>query len=391
MVIYGDKYAVLTFNGSHQKYIYKEIDIEKITLGNAKFKHLIDYFSYIAAVKDKTKNDIPPILEGEIQRMPLRIESALYAYFSRESRSYKDSEALLFPFGLNLSQIQAVQSAFSSQISVIEGPPGTGKTQTILNLITNLVMKGKNAAIVSSNNSAVANVREKMEKAGYDFLLASLGNQDNQKKFFEQLPELPQTIDEWKIENERESELLKSVLSEIESIKELLNLQNRQAVIKQQIKDLETERKYYKQHFDSLETMKPKLLPFYKFNNSKILNFMADEVLNNNNRMNFFKKTRYFFYYGLYDFKQLGDSLNKEKMLTQLQYQFYNQKLNELKNELDKINQTLHAKNFDELSNQIQNYSSLIFKNYIHNKQKGVKKENFEHKTYKMQSILIDL
>ncbi|WP_223251850.1 AAA domain-containing protein [Bacillus atrophaeus] len=114
--------------------------------------------------------------------MPLRIESALYAYFSKESRSYKDSEALLFPFGLNLSQIQAVQSAFSSQISVIEGPPGTGKTQTILNLITNLVMKGKNAAIVSSNNSAVANVREKMEKAGYDFLLASLGNQDNQKK-----------------------------------------------------------------------------------------------------------------------------------------------------------------------------------------------------------------
>ncbi|MED1017216.1 AAA domain-containing protein [Bacillus atrophaeus] len=382
-IIYGDKYAVLTFNGSNKKYIYKEIDIEKITLGNAKFKHLIDYFSYIAAVKDKTKNDIPPILEGEIQRMPLRIESALYAYFSKESRSYKDSETLLFPFGLNLSQIQAVQSAFSSQISVIEGPPGTGKTQTILNLITNLVMKGKNAAIVSSNNSAVANVREKMEKAGYDFLLASLGNQDNQKKFFEQLPELPQTIDEWKIENERESELLKSVLSEIESIKELLNLQNRQAVIKQQIKDLETERKYYKQHFESLETMKPKLLPFYKFNNSKILNFMADEVLNNNNRMNFFKKTRYFFYYGLYDFKQLGDSLNKEKMLTQLQYQFYNQKLNELKNELDKINQTLHAKNFDELSNQIQNYSSLIFKNYIHNKQKGVKKENFEHKTYK--------
>ncbi len=264
--IYGDKYAVLIFSGNDQKYIYKEKDIEKITLGNAKFKQLLDYFRHVAAVKDKTKNDIPPILEGEIQRMPLRIDSALYAYFSKESRLHKDSETLLFPFGLNLSQIQAVQSAFSSQISVIEGPPGTGKTQTILNLITNIVMKGKNAAIVSSNNAAVANVREKMVKAGYDFLLASLGSQDNQKKFFEQLPELPLNIAEWKIENDRESELLKSVLSDVGSIKELLKLKNRQAVIKQKIKDLETEKKYYKQHFESLETMKPKLLPFYKFN-----------------------------------------------------------------------------------------------------------------------------
>lgn len=383
VIIYGDKYAVLNFSGNDQKYIYKEKDIEKITLGNAKFKHLLDYFGYIAAVKDKTQNDIPPILEGEIQRMPLRIESALYAYFSKESRAYKDSETLLFPFGLNLSQIRAVQSAFSSQISVIEGPPGTGKTQTILNIITNLVMKGKNAAIVSSNNSAVANVREKMEKAGYDFLLASLGSQGNQKKFFEQLPEFPQNIAEWKIENERESELLKSLLNDVESIKELLKLQNRQAVIKQQIKDLETEKKYYKQHFDSLETMKPKLLPFYKFNNSKILNFMVDEVLNKQNRMNFFKKTKYLFYYGLYDFKQIGDSLNKEKMLSQLQYQFYKQKLTELNTELSKINQMLHAKNFDELSNRIQNYSTLIFKNYIHNKQRAVKKEIFEHKKYK--------
>lgn len=45
-------------------------------------------------------------------------------------------------------------------ISVIEGPPGTGKTQTILNIIANIVMEGKNVAIVSNNNSATRNVLE---------------------------------------------------------------------------------------------------------------------------------------------------------------------------------------------------------------------------------------
>lgn len=110
---------------------------------------------------------------------------------------------------------------------------------------------------------------------------------------------------------------------------------------------------------------------------------MADEVLNKQKRMNFFKKTKYLFYYGLYDFKQIGDSLNKEKVLSQLQYQFYKQKLTELNSELNKINQMLQAKNFDDLSNQIQNYSALIFKNYIHNKQNRIKEENFEHKKYK--------
>ncbi|MCL6427827.1 hypothetical protein [Bacillus subtilis] len=53
--IYGEKYAVLTFSGNDRKYIYKEKDIEKITLGNAKFKQLLDYFRHVAAVKDKTK------------------------------------------------------------------------------------------------------------------------------------------------------------------------------------------------------------------------------------------------------------------------------------------------------------------------------------------------
>ncbi len=65
---------------------------------------------------------------------------------------------------MNESQLKAVENAFSSQISIIEGPPGTGKTQTILNIIANILINKKSVAIVSNNNPAVENVYEKMAK-----------------------------------------------------------------------------------------------------------------------------------------------------------------------------------------------------------------------------------
>lgn len=70
---------------------------------------------------------------------------------------------LIYPFGCNASQKIAVSNAFENQISVIQGPPGTGKTQTILNIIANIVRQGKTVMVVSNNNSATANVLEKLE------------------------------------------------------------------------------------------------------------------------------------------------------------------------------------------------------------------------------------
>lgn len=58
------------------------------------------------------------------------------------------------------------------QISVVQGHPGTGKTQTILNIIANIVSSGKTVLIVSNNNSATANVQEKLNKYGFDFIVA---------------------------------------------------------------------------------------------------------------------------------------------------------------------------------------------------------------------------
>lgn len=81
-------------------------------------------------------------------------------------------EAIIYPFGSNLSQMEAVENALSNQLSLIEGPPGTGKTQTILNIIANLLMQDKTVLVTSPNNEATKNIFDKLEDEGFEFVVA---------------------------------------------------------------------------------------------------------------------------------------------------------------------------------------------------------------------------
>lgn len=109
----------------------------------------------------------------------------MHAYCSGQSKKRDSPWGLIFPFGLNESQLLAVERAFSSQISVIEGPPGTGKTQTILNVVANILIQNKTVAILSNNNSAVSNVYEKMDKQQLGYVVARLGSTENRQQFFQ--------------------------------------------------------------------------------------------------------------------------------------------------------------------------------------------------------------
>ena len=130
-------------------------------------------------------------------------DSLLEAYLNVETyhSSQKGQSAPIFPFGCNRSQYKAVQNALENPLSVIQGPPGTGKTQTILNILANLLLEGKTMEIVSNNNSAVENVKEKLEASGLDFLCAQLGRASNKKAFVDhQMGVLP-IMYSWKIDD----------------------------------------------------------------------------------------------------------------------------------------------------------------------------------------------
>ncbi len=64
---------------------------------------------------------------------------------------------------LNPSQQQAVQFAMSAQdVAIIHGPPGTGKTTTVTELIQQAVLRGEKVLACAPSNTAVDNLVEKL-------------------------------------------------------------------------------------------------------------------------------------------------------------------------------------------------------------------------------------
>lgn len=72
---------------------------------------------------------------------------------------------------LNDEQEKAVRSALSADVTLIAGPPGTGKTQVVANLIINAAMAGQSVLFTSKNNNAVDVVVKRVNSLNKDLPL----------------------------------------------------------------------------------------------------------------------------------------------------------------------------------------------------------------------------
>lgn len=70
-------------------------------------------------------------------------------------RAECSTEPVVEMLPVNKEQKHAIQVAMDSDLTVIAGPPGTGKTQVVANLIINAVLQKKNVLFTSKNNNAV--------------------------------------------------------------------------------------------------------------------------------------------------------------------------------------------------------------------------------------------
>ncbi len=71
------------------------------------------------------------------------------------------------------SQRQAIAAAAAGNTFVMDGPPGTGKSQTIANMIASLLSNGKTVLFVSEKAAALEVVQARLERAGLGpYLLA---------------------------------------------------------------------------------------------------------------------------------------------------------------------------------------------------------------------------
>ena len=77
-----------------------------------------------------------------------------------------DDTTLLSPQPADGAQTQAIVRALAGHSFVLEGPPGTGKSQTITNLLANALASGKKVLFVAQKPAALDVVRERLEAVG---------------------------------------------------------------------------------------------------------------------------------------------------------------------------------------------------------------------------------
>ena len=200
----NNAYRIIYENGNAKNYPASYLDIEE-HIDDERSINVWEYLNEVAKYNVIPIDDDKTVsLADKYKKMEFVAKNSLleaYLNVNTYSGGVGRPSAPIFPFGCNRSQYKAVCNALENKLSVIQGPPGTGKTQTILNILSNLIIAGKTMEIVSNNNSAVENVREKLQAAGLDFICAQLGKASNKNAFVEsQTGEYPD-MSSWKLSN----------------------------------------------------------------------------------------------------------------------------------------------------------------------------------------------
>ncbi len=86
------------------------------------------------------------------------------------------------PASADSSQLTAVCAASAGQSFVLHGPPGTGKSQTITNMIANALSHGKSVLFVAEKMAALSVVQSRLEKIGLGPFCLELHSNKAQKR-----------------------------------------------------------------------------------------------------------------------------------------------------------------------------------------------------------------
>lgn len=242
----------ITFsNGYVQDYLHGSIQVVESCLADDIANNALEFLRRIAQVnelgKDEEHGGILPALYEKIDFIDKELVAAPYLNPNEYHVKRLRVSDLIFPFGCNSSQEKAVTAAFENQISVIQGPPGTGKTQTILNIIANILVQGKTVMVVSNNNSATANVLEKLQKYGLGFIVAPLGKRENKEGFVNNQPVVPDELQTWSLSMTDSFQEKRRAGDTLKQLRKVFELQESLASAKQELKAIELEWEHFKQ------------------------------------------------------------------------------------------------------------------------------------------------
>ena len=109
--------------------------------------------------------------------------------------SIKPSD-MCMPLPFDSSQLSAVMASTTGKSFILHGPPGTGKSQTITNMITNALYHGKRVLFVAEKMAALSVVQNRLEKLGLgDFCLELHSNKATKRHLIQQLASVLENLE----------------------------------------------------------------------------------------------------------------------------------------------------------------------------------------------------
>ena len=385
----GDKFDITYANGKTYSYNASNIKIISSALSNEIASKRFEYLKRIAQTVGLHDNDGNNILANRYEKIDfLNNESMLSIFLTGKMHVTKQVtiDDVVFPFGFNLSQKTSVINALEHPLTIIEGPPGTGKTQTIINIIANAVMRNESVAVISSNNSATANVLEKLGKYQVDFIAASLGNSENKAKFIESQKPLPDMTG-WKISSILKSTINHSLQNLYTSLDSMLAKKNELAQVKRELDNIKLEHEYFNNYCNydyesSLRYLKPAAnsIAFMELWLSceryaergkmpgiiqRIINYIFSGIID---------KT---FYLCRSIIKGAFYSADPEILIMICQKRWYIARIVELTLKATLLQEELNNFNFDQKMNEYTSLSTQVFHDYLSKKYDKNKRKKF--------------
>ena len=344
-------------------------------------KNSFEYLKCVAQInnlgKDEEHGGILSSLYEAIDFLDDGLAVAPYLNPAKYSVRRQNVPALFFPFGSNASQQRAVNAAFEHQISVIQGPPGTGKTQTILNIIANILIQGKTVMVVSNNNSATANVFEKLQKNGFGFVVAPLGRKKNKEEFIANQPTIPNELQTWHSTTAETAKNKRETVQIIARLQQVYAWQEELAASKQTLKAMRLEWEHFKQDNQiGDDTYKAKRGVKSQRLMSLWLRYQAYAEGDVISPRGFFGRLRERITWAwlnlmgkyLLGIKAPFCSTHLQPIIQELQALYYHVRIDELQERIDKIESELTFCNAASLSSALTSLSMALFKGALYDK-----------------------
>ena len=365
-------------DGRTYPYDPKNVQIKHSALLNDTISNRFEYLKRISECTSLKDPDGGNILLNQYNKIRfLSEESMLSAFLLGKLHAEKQTNTagIVYPFGFNESQKTAVDNALKNSLTIIEGPPGTGKTQTILNIIANAVMRNESVAVVSNNNSATRNVEEKLRQYQVDFIAAYLGSSENKAKFIESQKPLPDMAT-WNISLEERKEVCQSLHNLYGTLSTMLAKRNELSQIQQELDALELEYKHFCEYSSYGKEHTLYLKP--SITSTKVLELwlICEEYAERDKMPGFFGRLINRLFRGVIS-KEFYSS-GHDKMIEICQNQWYTARIFEIKVRITLLQTELARFNFNEKMNEYTMLSTKLFRNYLAKKYTSKERRRFE-------------